>query len=788
LTGTIIMRRETLDLKELATKVRKKEDVALTNKESIPAKELIIIKRDGREEHYNVNKMRKVVSWACDGNRHLIDDLLKSTEIKMYHKIKIQDLYDELVKTAANKISLLNPDWEYISAKLYLMKIYKETWNIKNGDYPHLSDVIDRGTRSGIYEHKYFDAYTEEEVEELNTYIVRKRDYRFTFKSLYLFFDKYCLNQSKTRKLELPQFTYMRVAMSLNYNISNKIERMEVVKNLYDDLSLHHYTLATPIMLNAATKNANLASCVLSRMADDSNSILDTYHNLGIYSKNKGGTAVDISLLRAAGSYIKGNQGQSSGAVPFIKGIESIMKAWNQGGKRPGSCVVYFQWWHYDALDLIVLKNNGGTDENRARGLKYAVKLNNLFMDRIMKGEEVTLFDPKDVPELFDITGEEFETKYREYEARQWGKKTRISARKLWHKIMKERVETGNIYLFHEENVNSHNMLNRYINSSNLCVEITEPSRPSVLREEELMVREDGTKQIVKKYDAGEISLCNLASVNLYEFDSMTDDDKKRSIATLLKVMDNAIDIQYYPVKEGLRTNRDYRYVGIGVNNYQNLLASHGIHYESQEALEFTSQLFDELSYMIISTSAELAVLRGPYPKFHESAWAEGNLPVTLANENALALTKYKPDMDKWFALSQKIQRSGVRFALHMAIAPTATSGKAINATESIEPITNYFYKDEGTTVLPTVVPNFRKHNQFYKRAFEIDQKWLVRLAGIRQIYLDQSQSVNLYYPKAESLKQLTDDHLYGFHLGMKTYYYLKSEKDKEEEVCESCT
>jgi ribonucleoside-diphosphate reductase alpha chain len=782
------MRREILDLKELATKVRRKDDIVLTNKKTIPAKELIIIKRDGREEPYNINKMRKVVAWACEDNKYLIDDLLKSTEIKMYHKIKIQDLYDELIKTAANKISLLNPDWEYISSKLYLMKVYKETWDIKNGDYPHLQEVLDKGIRFGIYDRKYFEEFSEEEINELNDYIVRKRDYLFTYKSLYLFFDKYCLNYSKTKKLELPQFSYMRVAMSLNYNISNKKQRIEIIKKLYDNLSNHQFTLATPIMLNAATKNANLASCVLSRMGDDSDSILDTYHNLGIYSKNKGGTAVDISLLRAAGSYIKGNQGQSSGAVPFIKGVESIMKAWNQGGKRPGSCVVYFQWWHYDVLDLIVLKNNGGTDENRARGLKYAVKLNNIFLDRIEKGEEVTLFDPKDVPELFDVTGEEFEKHYVEYETRIGIKRTRIDARKLWHKIMKERVETGNIYLFHEENVNSQNMLKRYINSSNLCVEITEPSRPSILREEELMVRENGTKQIVKKYDAGEISLCNLASLNLYEFYNMSDEDKKQSVETLLRVMDNAIDIQYYPVKEGLRTNREYRYIGIGVNNFQNLLAQQEINFESQEALEFTAKVFDEFSYLIISASAELAAEKGPYPEFQRSAWAEGNLPITLANKNALKLTEYQPDMDKWFALSQKIQKTGVRFALHMAIAPTATSGKAINATESIEPITNFFYKDEGTTVLPTVAPNFRTQNRYYKRAFEIDQKWLIKLAAIRQIYLDQSQSVNLYYPKAESLLQLTDDHLYAFWLGMKTFYYLKSEKDKEEEVCESCT
>ena len=780
------MKYNTIDLEKLQEAVEDGKKIKLTKDKKVKASKLIIIKRNGDEAPYEAEKMKRVVMWATGDNEFLTEDLLQSTSIKLYDRIKIVDVFDEVIKTAANKISLLNPDWEFITAKLYLLKLYKESGIVSEHTYPHLNDVLDKGLQYNVYKKSFIQSYTEDDIEDFNCAIDRKRDYLFTYKGIITFNDKYCLNYTKTKKLELPQHAYMRVAMFLHHE--DNVNRNKNVINTYNNLSKHLYTTATPIMLNAGTRNAQLSSCVLNQVDDDSDSILDTVKNLGIYSKYKGGTALDVSRLRAKGSYILGNQGNSSGPIPFIKMVESAMKAFNQGGKRPGSCAIYFQWWHIDVEDMVVLKSNGGTEETRARGLKYSVKINDLFIDRFINDEMISLFDPKDVPELFNIIGKEFEEKYVEYENKVSVRRKKISARDLWFDIMKERSETGNIYLFHEENVNSHNMVDRYINSSNLCAEILQPSRFSTLLDEELVIRESGDRQINKKYKAGEISLCNLASINLLSYWQLTPKQRKKLVYAIIESMDNTIDLADYPVKEGMNSNQMYRYLGIGVNNFANLLASHKIVIDTQEALEFTTELFDDLSYNIISSSMELAKERGAYKRFYDSKWAKGKCPIHFANKKALKLTKWQPDMDKWNELGEMIARYGLRNALLMAIAPTATSGKAINATESIEPVSNMLYKEEGTTNVITIVPNFRKHNRYYKRAMECDQNKLVELAAIRQMYLDQGQSVNLYFPRPDSFEEMMRVHLYGFQLGVKTYYYLKSLKGGDDDVCESCS
>ena len=502
----------------------------------------------------------------------------------------------------------------------------------------------------------------------------------------------------------------------------------------------------------------------------------------------KGGNALDISAIRAKGGYIEGTQGYSSGPVPFMKYFESIMKAWNQGGKRPGALAIYFNWWHLDAFDILSLKSNGGTDENRARGLQYAIKLNDYFLDAVKYNKDVVLIDPKDATSLLNTYGEEFNQTYEHYINKTNVRTKIVNARELWQKIMKERSETGNIYLFHEENINDTTMLNRYIGSSNLCTEIVLPSRASTPIDEEIYTLEDGEKRISKRYTAGEIALCNLSSINLERWHYMNEDEKMQLVRTCVRALDNTVDVANYPVKEGKNSNMMYRYLGIGVLNYTNYLALNEITIDTQEAAEETDKLFDDLSYKIITASMELAIEKGKFPKFYETEWAKGILPIHKANKNAFTLTSYEPDMDKWNELAEKVQRFGIRNAQLMAIAPTATSGKAINSIESTEPMHDLFYKEEGTITVPTVVPNFRKNNRYYKRAFECDQFALVKNAAVRQKWIDQAQSVNVYIGRPDSLLELTKLHMYGFHYGMKTFYYLKQQKEGDTYVCESCT
>lgn len=753
---------------------------------TIDSSEIMVIKRNGNIVPYDVNKMRRVCLWACDNNETYTNDLLSSTKIKLYDKIKISNVYDELIKSAANKISRITPIYEKIAAKLLLLKIYKETWNIKKTDYPDYLEVIEIGIKKKKYNQEVFNSYSEDELKELGAYIDQTRDFLFTYKSLYIFYEKYCINASKNKKLELPQHTYMRIAISLFKNEPKQI-RLQLVKDMYDVLSQHMITVATPIMLNAGTMNQQLSSCVLSKVDDNTYSIMETAKQVAIYSKFKGGNAVDFSNIRSSGSYILGNDGFSSGPVPFIKIFESTVKAFNQGSTRPGACAIYFPWWHYNFKELIVLKSNTGTEENRARQLKYSVKINNLLINRVLNDENVTLFDPKEVPELLKTYGKEFEEKYIEYEQKTNIRKIVVPAKEIIALIFKERAETGNIYLFHEENVNETTLLNRYVNSSNLCCEIVLPSRASELNQEYIYLNND-KKLIISEVNAGEIALCNLASINIYNYMKADKKMQLKIVETVVRGLDNTVDIATYPVKEAEITNKQYRYLGIGVLNMANYLADQKIFIDSDEALELTHKIFDELSYEIILASHNLAKIKGSFPKFAETAWAAGIVPIMKANQKALKLTKYQPDMNKWKELANAIKENGIRNAQLMAIAPTATSGKAINATESIEPVQNLFYKEDGKINLPTLVPNITKNWKYYKIATDCDQYKLIKAAAIRQCYLDQAQSINVYFKKITSLKEFSLFHFWAFELGIKTFYYCKTLKEGIEDICESCS
>ncbi|MGL4948404.1 MAG: ribonucleoside-diphosphate reductase subunit alpha [Mycoplasma sp.] len=773
-------------LSEIESAFNEEKPIQLNSNQELSKDELIVIKRNGTHAPYDVSKMRRVCMWACDNNENFAEILLSSTRIKLYQKIKIADVYDELIKSAANKISRLYPEFEMIASKLLLLKIYKDAWNIKKTRYPNFLDVVEEGLKRKKYNHDVFTSYSQEELEIIGSYIVQERDFLFTYKSLYTFSEKYCMYSTKKNKLELPQHAYIRIAMCL-YKDEPKNQRLELIKELYDILSKHEATMATPIMLNGGAINQQLSSCVLSKVDDCSTSIMDTAKQVAIYSKNKGGNAVDFSSIRSSGSYIHGNDGFSSGPVPFIKIFEATIKAFNQGSTRPGACAIYFPWWHYNFKELVVLKNNTGTEENRARQLKYSVKINNILIQRYLSNQNITLFDPKDTPELLETFGQKFEEKYIEYETKSNIKKQIIPARDLMALLFKERAETGNVYLFHEENVNEASLLNRYVNSSNLCCEIVLPSRASKFKKDYVYL-DDKKKLIINEYEAGEIALCNLASINILNYMNADKETKRRIVKNVVRALDNSIDQATYPIKEAELTNKQYRYLGIGVLNMANYLATMGIAIDEQEALEETHRIFDELSYEIILASHELAKLKGSFTSFRETEWANGILPIFKANEKSMKLTKYQPDMNKWKELAEKIKGGGIRNAQLMAIAPTATSGKAINATESIEPIQNFFYKEDGKINLPTLVPNIRKNWKYYKIAPDCDQYMLIKAAAIRQMYLDQAQSINVYFKKVTSLQEFSLFHIWAFSLGIKTFYYCKTLKEELEEICESCS
>ncbi len=747
-------------------------------------KKHLVVKRDGRLEPYNPNKMYKVCLWMADGNEILAKELINDVDIKVHDKIKIEKLFDEVIETAANKIDRMFPIWDNVAKRGYLQKIYKEVWGIKRDEYPPFSQVLAKGLRYGKYDREVIESFTEEEIEELGQYIKPSRDFNFSYLGLRVFMDKYSKDYAYNKPLELPQHGFMRLAMFAFWK--ERKNRLELIKKRYDDMSLFRYSEATPKWLNSLTPNPQLASCVLMKMPDDSWGINRTSSSMGLFSKYGGGLAVDISALRCEGSSIRGS-GKSSGPVPFIKVVESVVSAYDQLGKRKGACAVYFNWWHYNAPEMIELKEEGGTEDRRARKLQYAVKWNRLFTKRILANETITLFDPKETPELLETYGEEFEYWYQYYENKPGIRKRRLNAVEFAEDIAKQRIETGNIYIFFDENVQEQSVFNEKIHSSNLCVEVLLPTKASAIKDWELFQKfGNGEIKLSENINPGQIALCNLSSINLLEWESLNEKEKNELAYNLLLASDNQLDYAYYPVPEGEIFNKLYRAIGIGQANTAQWLASKGLRFTDEEAIKATQEISEDIAFIFTKNSIQLAKERGTFAKISETTWAEGVFPFELSK----CKLKY-PLKRNWEVLRDDLITFGVRFSTLFAVAPTATSASIINATEGIEPLRKLVSYKTGTYDCKQLAPNIQKYGQLYDIAWDIPSETLMDLAAARQPFIEQSQSLSLFYKdRNDSAYEIVKDIIYAETKGLKTLYYAHSPKDEEDmdEECESCS
>jgi len=757
-------------------------------------KEVIVIKRDGREEPWMKRKINRVALWACDGDQHMADILLRDTEIKLKDKIKIKELYRNLIETAVSKVSQIAPKWQFVASKLYLLDIYSEAYNIKNKEYPHLMDVLKKGISHKVYDSEIVGMYSEDEINIINGFIDTSRDLTFTYNALKQFNLKYCKNYSKTKKLELPQLTYMRVAMGLCYNLGSenipkmKFTRLELIEKLYNILSNAQATLATPIMMNALTPLNQFASCILNTIGNSTWDLMNKLTTGGLYTKGRGGLAFDVSHIQAKGSYTN-NGVQTGGIVPFIRNIQSVVGSMMQSDTRRGSAVITCAWWHYEIEDFLQLKDSsGGTEENRAPHLQYSFASNDYLMEMVEKNEDVYLFDPLDTPELLETYSDEWVEHYHRYVEKHGIRRKRVNARELYGmSFLKYSFQTGNMYEILLDNVNRANMTNRYVGSSNLCCEILEPSRPGKLVKESV-IKEDGEEYMITKYKDEEIALCNLASFNCNIADE-PEEVMDEVVYVVSLVLDNTIDIGKYMRAAGMKTNLQYRYIGLGYNNYANHMARHKILLDAPEAQEHTFKLFNKISNSILMANTILAEERGRFEKFSESKWAEGYIPYDLGNEFLKNKFGHLFDDEKAAIIKDRIQKFGMRNALTSAIAPTASSATSRDLTESIEPIMYYSYELEGAVTTQVLVPEFAKLNQYYSLAYETDQEKLIILNAIRQLFIDQSQSFNLYIKQADwNYKYLAKLHQIAWKLGVKTLYYTNTPKNNDHDTCDSCS
>jgi len=759
--------------------------------ELVKNKKHLVVKRDGRIEEYDEEKMRKVLKWACNNREWMVEEILNDVQIKIYDKIHIAKLFDEVINTVTNKISLLYPIWDEVAKNLLIQKYYKEVWGIKRDEYPDYLEVIKKALKYNIYKKEIIDTFSKEELEELGSYINPKRDFLFTFGGLELFMNKYVKRYTKNKMLELPQHAYMRVAIQLHYKDKDRLKR---IKEKYDMLSLHKIAPATPIMLNSLSDVFNATSCVLIQTDDDSESIMETARSMAIYSKNASGLGVDISRIRALGSSI-GKDGVSSGVIPFIKVFESIVSSWNQKSARVGAAAIYYPFWHLDSERITLLKDAGGNDDERARKLKYAIKWNSVFTDAIINDDYIYLFDPKDTPELLDTYGEEFKKWYKHYSEKQGIRKKKIKARELAYLVAKIRSETGNLYWFSVDNANKFRVTRDFINQGNLCCsEVLLPTKPLKLNKIKFIKDvETGVIKEVREYD-GEIGICNLTSINLLAWDEMNRKEKDKFIYSLLLGMDNAIEYADYPVKAGERFNKLHRAIGIGITNYHNWLASQRIKFSDEKAKEVTHYVMEDIYFYLVKNSIELAKQRGKYYYYDGSLWSKGKFGWELYEEYFKEIEKELgtklnyPLKHNWDNLRVEMVKYGVRFELLMSIPPGATSSAVLNFTEGIEPIRELKITKEGTYTLPFIVPNLQKNRMYYEKAWEIPTKQILELAAIRQKFLDQSQSLNLYQINPDSAFDIINDIVYAEKLGIKSLYYFNSLKKGDiEEVCEGC-
>ena len=759
----------------------------------IKNKSFTVIKRDGREEPYYKRKMKRVALWACDNDEYMAEVLLRDTEVKVKDKIKIRDLYRNLIDTAESKVSQIQPKWQFVASKLYLLEMYAEAYNIKDKRYPHIKDVIKKGISSKVYDGEIFSKYSEEDIEIINSFIDQERDLTFSINALKQFNKKYCKNYSKTKKLELPQITYIRVAMGLCYNLGSefnpkmKMTRLEIIKALYDILSRGLATLATPIMMNSFTTLNQYASCILNTIGNDTWDLMNKLVTAGLYTKGRGGLAFDITHVQAKGGYTK-NGVETGGIVPFIRNIQAVVTSMMQADSRRGSAVITCHWWHLDIEDFLQLKDaSSGTDENRAHHLQYTLGTNDFLYEAVKNNDDIYLFDPIDVPELLYAYGDEWREYYEFYVNKHGIRRKKVSARELFgHAFLKYAFQTGNVYEIMLDNVNRSNMLNRYIGSSNLCCEILEPSRPGKLVKESIM-SEDGEEYMITKYEEEEIALCNLASFNCNIAD-LPQEEMDRIVYVVSLVVDNTIDIGRYMRAAGKKTNLDYRYTGLGYNNYANYMARHKVKLDDPKSHEVTFKLFDKISSSILYNNTVLAEERGRFKKFDETKWAEGVVPYDLGNATLKKKFGHLYDKERAKMIKERISRFGVRNALMSAVAPTASSATSRDLTESIEPILYYSYELDGAVSTRVLVPDFQELNQFYSLAYETDQKRLVINNCIRQLFIDQSQSFNLYIREENwNYKYLSDLHVLAWKLGGKTIYYTNTPKNDEHDSCDSC-
>ncbi len=771
-----------------------------------------VVKRDGLLEELDIRKIQKFTADAVDGLKNVSQSELEvDAKIQFRDGMSTSDIQQTLIQTAVDKIDLDCPDWSFVAARLFLYDLYHRVGKAVNGhkgnSYCDLRRYFEVGEAEGRIALGFKEKY---DLDELNDYMRPERDLQFNYLGIKTLYDRYLLKNRHGNPIELPQQMFMSIAMFL---AQNEQDNMKWAKAFYDIMSKFEVMAATPTLSNARTPRHQLSSCYVGSTPDNIEGIFDGFKEMALLSKYGGGIGWDWSKVRGANSFIDGHKNAAGGIVPFLKITNDIAVAVDQLGTRKGAIAVYIETWHTDILDFIDLRKNSGEERRRAHDIFPSLWISDLFMKRVENNENWTLFDPYAAPGLTEVFGDEFEALYAKYEADSTIPKETMLAKDLWKKILTSYFETGSPFLCFKDTANkiNPNFHKGVIRSSNLCTEIFQNTEANsckvgvkfvdgseaVFEEDEIITTDEGvTKKankissidhmggksvfIVEKIsDDGQTAVCNLASVNLSKIH--TKEDIERVVPIAIRMLDSVIELNFYPVEKVKKTNLLSRAIGLGAMGEAQLLADKNIVWGSERHFAYIDEIFETISYNAISASSDLAVEKGSYPMFAGSRWSMGKLPIDNAPEEAIRLSGrglFGTEYD-WDALREKIKKNGMRNGYLMAVAPTSSISILVGTTQTIEPIYKRKWFEENLSgLIPVVVPNLSVENiEYYVSAYDIDQRVLVQAAAVRQKWIDQGQSLNIFMKlENASGKVLNDIYMLAWKLGLKSTYYLRSQ------------
>ena len=730
-------------------------------------------KRNGSIEPLNLDKIHKMVELACDGLAGVSSSQVEiNSGLQFYDGISTKEIQEILIRSASDLIDLDAPNYQYVAARLLLFSLRKQLYGVQF-DHPTLFAHINKCVEQEVYDGEVLHKYTQEEIDGLGEYLDHERDFLFTYAGLRQVTDKYLVQDRSTGEIyETPQFMYMMIAITIFQNYPHE-NRITYIKKYYDAISRHKINIPTPIMAGVRTPIRQFASCVLVDIDDTLDSIFSSDMAIGKYVAQRAGIGINAGRIRGINSKIRGGEVQHTGVVPFLKKFEATVRCCTQNGIRGGSATVHFPIWHQEIQDIIVLKNNKGTEDNRVRKLDYSIQLSKLFYERFIEGKNISLFSPHDVPGLYDAFGtDRFDELYEEYERTESIPRTTIAAQELILDLLKERAETGRIYIMNIDHCNSHSSFKDPVRMSNLCQEITLPTEPIDHIDDEM----------------GEIALCILSAINVGKLSKL--DDLEELCELSVRGLEELIDYQKYPVAAAESATKTRRSLGIGFIGLAHYLARQGVAYEDQEAWQLVHDLTEAFQYYLLKASNQIAQEKGACGNFSRTKYADGILPIDTYKKDVDDIVPNNLNYD-WDSLRNDIKEFGLRHSTLSAQMPSESSSVVSNATNGIEPPRDYLsIKKSKKGPLKQIVPSYGSLKNNYTLLWEMKgNTGYINVVAVMQKFFDQAISGNWSYNPADypendvPVSVMAQDLLTTYKYGWKTSYYQNTNDMKSDEI-----